>query len=119
MPDGWIQLSPDPSGQYHFLTTKGAQVSIFAESDSGTVHIVGATLNGTPQQVDANGKVTFTAVQGRNLLDLAFVGADPTEDFRVKEDCGGGKSQVLDTWRLQPTPTKPGGPTKMYRIYAS
>lgn len=113
------QLSPDPSGVRDFLTSTGAAVTVIVESDSGGVHIIAATLNSAPLPVDADGKVPWTAVQGTNLLDLAFAGPDPDEVFRIQEDCGAGDSQTLTTWKLQAGGGFPGGPTRAFRIHAA
>src|SRR5947209_7343463 len=107
-------LTPDPAGIRDFLVAPAAQVTMFADSDSGTVQIVAATLNSTAQQVDDTGNVTWTAATGINLLDLAFAGSDPDEVFRIKEDCGGGNSQILTTWKLQAGGGFPGGPTRAF-----
>jgi hypothetical protein len=108
------QLTPDPSGLRDFVTTAGAQVTVFADSDSGLVRIISATLNSTAQQVDPNGKATWQAVQGNNLLNLAFAGPDPDEVFRIQSQCG----QTLCTWKLQSGNGIPGGPSRAFRIYA-
>ena len=112
------QLTPDPSGLRDFLTTAGAQVTVFAESDSGLVRIIAATLNSTVQQVDPNGKASWQAVPGNNLLDLAFAGPDPDEVFRIQSQCGGGGALTLSTWKLQSGNGIPGGPSRAFRIYA-
>jgi hypothetical protein len=114
------QLSKEnPPGVYDFVAVTGAQMTVFAESDSGLVRIVAGTLNGTPVPVDADGNASFTAIAGVNLLNLAFVGPDPNEDFRIKEDCQGGDSQQLASWRIHATPPIPGGPSRAFQIYAS
>jgi hypothetical protein len=112
-------LTPDPSGIRDFLVTSGAQVTIIADSDSGLVRIIAATLNSAAQQVDSCGKATWQAVEGNNLLDLAFAGPDPDEVFRIKEDYGGGNTQILTTWKLQSGGGVPGGPARAFRIYAA
>jgi hypothetical protein len=112
-----FHLKPDASGMRDFLVTAGAQVTIVAESDSGLVRITAATLNGAAQQVDASGKASWQARKGSNLLDVAFAGPDPDEEFRIKEDAG-GSTQVLSTWKLQAGNGAPGGPTRAFRIYA-
>lgn len=111
------QLTPDTSGVVDFRTFTGAQVKIFAESDSGTVRIVAATFNDAPAPV-SGGIATVTAVAGINLLNLAFAGADPTEEFRIREDCG-ASSQRLALWRLEATPIAAGGPTRAFQIHAA
>ena len=113
------QLRPAPPGSVSDFVTKAGQPStIFAANDSDTVHLNAATLNSQALNV-ANGRVTFTPIAGRNLLNLNFVGADPTEVFEIREDCG-GTSNVVDHWRLQPGPAgEPGGPTKAYQIHAT
>jgi hypothetical protein len=113
------QLAPDPSGVRDFLVPAGTQVTIFAESDSGLVRIVAATLNSAAQPVDDGGKATWKAVAGNNLLDLAFAGPDPHEIFRIAEDCGEGNTRILSTWKLQPGEGIPGGPARAFRIYAA
>jgi hypothetical protein len=87
------------------------------DSDSGDVHLNAATLAGAPLAV-AGDRTTFTTVAGTNQLNLGFTAADPDETFRIKEDCGGGASQVLANWRLQANATQPGGPTRAFRIHA-
>ena len=113
------QLSPDDSGQFNFLTSTGAQITVCA--GGGNVHIDAATLNGNGLTPDADGKVAFTAVAGRNLLNLDFSGPDPEEEFPIQEVCdaAAGTTQDLLTRRHQPTSIKPGGPTKLLRINAS
>lgn len=105
------QLIADVSGTVDFLTTTGAQIKVFVESDSGTVRITAATLNSAPTPVAA-GTVAFSAVGGRNLLGLALAGADPADPYRIKEDCGGGNSNLMATGTLQ------DGPTRAFRIHA-
>jgi len=113
------QLAPYPADADDFKSATGAQVTLFVDSDSGTVRIIAATSNGAPVALNADGSVTFTTVAGLNIFDLAFVGADPSEVFRIKENCGDGTSQQLLTWRLEPTPIEPGGPARQIRIHAA
>ena len=113
------QLRSDPTGDFDFLTTTGAQITVLVDSDSGTVMLTAATLEGNALVVNAAGKISFQAAAGRNHLDLAFAGADPDEEFRIKEDCGDGSSNLMATWRLRPSVTEPGDPTRAFRIHAS
>ena len=106
-----------PTGPSDFSAAGGASITIFVDSDSGTVHLTAATLNGNSIPLDANEKAAFTCSDPTNFLDMAFVGSDPTELFRIKEDCGTGTSQVLRTWRL--LAEVPGGPTTTLRIHIS
>jgi len=112
------QLTPDPTGVNEFNTATGAKPTLFADSDSGTVNIVAATSNGAAVALNADGSVTFTAAAGLNIFDLAFAGSDPTEVFRIKENCG-GSSQLLVNWRLTATPIDPGGPSREIRVHAA
>ena len=111
-------LIPDPAQQFDFLTNAGAQIIVFAKNDSDTAHIIACTLNGAPQTIDAQNRACLAAVPGRNLVNLAFVAADPVEEFQIMQDCG-GVPQILGNWSIQQGPTTPGGPTRAYRIYAS
>ncbi len=113
-----LPIPPLLADPHAFTAPAGQDVTVFADSDSKTVRISGATLSGAPIVPDAQDRVTFQPEKGFNLLELAFVGSDPNEVFRVKEDCGGGQSQTLIPWRLQATPTESGGPTLPLRIYA-
>lgn len=114
------QLTRDPADANQFNTATGARVTLFVESDSGTVRIIAASLDGAPVALNADGTVTFpAAVAGWSILGLAFAAADPSEVFRIKENCGGGNSQLLLTWRLEPTPIDPGGPARQIRIHAA
>jgi len=102
-----------------FTVNEDTQITVFADSVSGTVKLINATLNGKPLPVDANAKTTFQAIAGRLILNMAFVGSDPDEVFGIKEDCGGGNSQLLANWRLQPSAAgDPGAPTKAFTITA-
>ena len=112
-----VTPGPPPSGPTDFNAKKNAEITVFVDSDSGTVHLTAARINGTKITLDANEKATFKVPDPTNFLDLGFVAADPTEIFRIKEDCGGGDSQVLRTWRTQPF--TPGGPTAEIRIHTT
>jgi hypothetical protein len=114
-----FQLTPDPSGIRDFLVAAGAQVTISAGSDSGLIRILGATLNGAPQQPDGGGKLMWRAAQGTNLLNVAFAGPDPDELFRIEENGAAGSTQVLAAWKLAPGGGVPGGLTRAFRIYAA
>lgn len=112
-----VTPGPPPSGPADFDAAKDAEITVFVDSDSGTVHLDSARINGTKITLDANEKATFKVPNATNFLDLAFVASDPTEVFRIKEDCGSGDSQVLRTWRTQPL--TPGGPDTQIRIHTT
>ena len=111
------QLTADVTHIFDFTAVTGARVTVFVDSDSGAVHLTAATLDGAPLAV-AGDRTSFTTAAGTNQLNLGFVAADPDETFRIKEDCGGGSSQLLANWRLQPSQVEPGGPTRAFRIHA-
>ena len=108
---------PPPSGPNVFNAAKDAEITVFADSDSGTVHLIAADLNGVKVSLDVNFRATFKVSPGGNILSMTFVGSDPDEIFRIEEDCGGGNSPILRTWRLKPV--VPGGPTTQITIHAT
>jgi len=105
------QLVKDPSGTVDFTTNQDAAITVVIHSSSATVRIVAATLNGTPLILVA-GKAVFTAVAGRNNLDLALAGSNPSEDFEIREDCGSGSTCLMAKGNIQ------SGPTRGFRIHA-
>ena len=105
------QLAKDPSGTVDFVTSTDAQITVLIQSASATARITAATLNGTPFAL-TGGNAVFKAVAGRNNLDLALAGSNPSEDFELREDCGGGATSLMATGNFQ------NGPTKGFRIHA-
>lgn len=103
-----------PSGPSSFDGSQKTKITIFADSDSGTVHVTAAHLNGANLPLDANSKASFDVIVGLNILRMAFVGSDPDEVFRINEDCGDGTSTTLRTWRLRVA--VPGGATTQITI---
>jgi hypothetical protein len=108
---------PPPSGPDTFSAAKGDQITIFADSDSGTARLIAADLNGANVPLDANFKATFDVPAGANIFSMAFAGSDPDEIFRIQEDCGDGSAHTLRTWRLRAL--VPGGPTTQITINAA
>jgi hypothetical protein len=106
-----------PSGPDTFSAKKGDQITIFADSNSGTARLIAAHLNGKDVPVDANFKATFTVSAPISILSMAFAGSDPDEVFRIQEDCGDGTAHTLRTWRLKAL--VPGGPTTEITINAA
>lgn len=108
---------PPPSGPDTFSATKDDEITIFADSDSGTAHLTAADLNGANITLDPNFKAKFKVLAGVNILSMAFAGSDPDEIFRIQEDCKDGSAHTLRTWRLKPL--VPGGPTTQITINAA
>ena len=105
------QLAADSEQIVDFITTANAQITVLIKSASATARITAAILNGAPLTL-VSGKVVFNALTGRNNLDLALAGSDPSEDFEIHEDCGGGSTQLMAKGNFQ------NGPTKGFRIHA-
>jgi hypothetical protein len=106
--------NPAANGPTDFDSAKDAQITVFVDSDSGTVHLGAASLNGVSFALDANGNAAFKASNPVNALGMGFLGGVPGEVFRIKEDCGAGASQVLRTWAFDVA-----NPTTEIRIHAS
>lgn len=105
------QLFKDPTGTVDFIASANSQITVLIQSASATARITAATLNGAPL-VLAAGNAVFKTVAGRNNLDLALAGSNPSEDYEIREDCGGGSTNLMAKGNFQ------DGPTKGFRIHA-
>lgn len=108
------QLRPSPTGIRLFLTTAGATITLFIESDSTLAKLAGATWNDNPLTVTNDASITFTAAAGINVLLITVVSPDVADTIQVFEDCGDDSQQKLDEYAYNPS-----DPARAYRIAAA
>jgi hypothetical protein len=107
-------LKSDPTLAFDFLAKAGTRAIIFVENDAGSVQFESADLNGTDVPVGADGKITTPNFQaGLAVLSFTINVVLAGDQVRVKEDCGGGVTQLLKTFTFD------GDPLKRYEIDVS
>jgi hypothetical protein len=94
-------LTEDETGDFDILGPKGSTSTLFVENDAGTAVIESARFNDVDVQPGVDSKITITqkAQAGVNFLDLTVNGIEDADNVRLKEDCGGGNSRVLKTFK--------------------
>jgi hypothetical protein len=106
-------LQNDPGGTLLLLAKVGSSATLFVDSDSGNAAIESAQFNDVAVAADANGKLAIGPfVAGINILLMTIDDLEP-DSVRLKEDCGGGASQVLKTFDFDENE-----PAHEYKIFA-
>jgi hypothetical protein len=105
-------LRDDPTFNFSFLGATGASATLFLENDAGTALIESALFNDEIVAVSDDFKVTITLQNGINILRITINGAQGGDQVRVKEDCGGGVSQLRKTFVFH-------DPVRSFRIHAA
>jgi len=101
-------LKADPTLAFDFVAKAGSSSILFVENDADTALIESALFNDVDVTPDANNRITITEKQqpGVNFLSITINGAQNGDEVRLKEDCGGGNSEVRRTFTFQTDPVQ-------------
>jgi hypothetical protein len=106
-------LKPDPKFAYDFLAKAGSSSILYVENDSSNAVIESADFNNKDTPVSADGKITITEKVGLNILTITINGAEVGDNVRLKEDCGGGTTELKAQFVFD------NDPVKRYQINAA
>ena len=89
-------LKTDQTFAFDFVAAKGSTSILFIENDAGTAVIESARFNGNNVTPDSKHRITITEKPEAavNILSITINGAQNGDEVRLKEDCGGGVSEV-------------------------
>lgn len=98
-------LQKDPSNKYDFIAPAGPNITVKITSTTPnvTARFTKAELNKKSLQIQNGDTVTFAVLPGVNTLDLVIHASSPSCTIQIIEDCGDGKTQVLDDFQYDPS----------------
>ena len=99
-------LQDDPTLAVDFIARSGATAVLFVENDAGTALIEDALFNSVEVVPDASNKISITCKPGVNALTITINGAQDGDQVRLKEDCGGGASEIRRQFTFATDPMK-------------
>ncbi|HTS60790.1 MAG TPA: hypothetical protein VMH28_02140 [Candidatus Acidoferrales bacterium] len=99
-------LKDDPTLAADFIAKTGATSILFVENDAGTAAIEDALFNSAEVVPDDDNKITITTKAGFNSLTITINGAQNGDEVRLKEDCGGGVSELRRKFTFATDPMK-------------
>jgi hypothetical protein len=105
-------LDRDASGKYDFVSDSGSTPTIRVAGINSAAGIVLAKLNNQVLPLQGPDTVTFTVRAGINIFKLVVHVADPSDTVQVLEECGGGKTQLLEQF-----PNDPKDPATGFSIF--
>lgn len=94
-------LTRDATGRFDFLAKTGQSVTVKIKA-TGNARFVSANQNGNKIPVVGGNSVQFQVASGSNLLLFVIAVANPKDRVEIFEDCGGGATQVLQSFQNDP-----------------
>jgi hypothetical protein len=106
-------LSPDSSNAFDYTAKAGAQVTVRVTA-TGNARFVAASQNDKKASIQNQNSVTFTVLDGVNLLEFVIAVANPNDTVQILEDCGVGQTQTVESF-----PNDPSDPVTGFSVFGT
>jgi hypothetical protein len=109
-------LQKDPANKFDFIAPAGPSITvkIISTTPNVSARFTKAELNKKSLLIQNGDTVTFAVQPGVNTLDFVIHASSPNCIIQILEDCGAGKTQVLDQF-----PYDPSDPVVGYSIFGT